>query len=111
MGDGLRLSSGPAWGLPEARAFTPVLCVSLTLPTPRPCPSPPRSLLLPQVPSAPRRFRIRQPNPEVINLEWDHPEHPNGILIGYTLRYAPCTFCPASSSVTWGSETVFSAPS
>ncbi|XP_021054853.1 neurofascin isoform X6 [Mus pahari] len=41
------------------------------------------------LPSAPRRFRVRQPNLETINLEWDHPEHPNGILIGYTLRYVP----------------------
>ncbi|KAM6457041.1 neurofascin isoform 11-T16 [Liasis olivaceus] len=39
------------------------------------------------VPSAPRYFRIRQPNLETITLEWEHPEHPNGILIGYTLRY------------------------
>ncbi|XP_054546581.1 neurofascin isoform X4 [Talpa occidentalis] len=39
------------------------------------------------VPSAPRRFRVRQPTPETINLEWDHPEHPNGIMIGYTLKY------------------------
>ncbi|XP_028732393.1 neurofascin isoform X17 [Peromyscus leucopus] len=39
------------------------------------------------LPSAPRRFRVRQPNLETINLEWDHPEHPNGILIGYTLKY------------------------
>nr|XP_031294605.1 neurofascin isoform X7 [Camelus dromedarius] len=39
------------------------------------------------VPSAPRRFRVRQPNLETINLEWDHPEHPNGILTGYTLKY------------------------
>ncbi|KAM4861290.1 neurofascin isoform 4-T4 [Thomomys bottae] len=39
------------------------------------------------VPSAPRRFRVRQPNLETINLEWDHPEHPNGILIGYVLKY------------------------
>uniref|UniRef100_A0A8C3WP67 Neurofascin n=1 Tax=Catagonus wagneri TaxID=51154 RepID=A0A8C3WP67_9CETA len=39
------------------------------------------------VPSAPRRFRVRQPSLETINLEWDHPEHPNGILIGYTLKY------------------------
>nr|XP_020858645.1 neurofascin isoform X1 [Phascolarctos cinereus] len=40
------------------------------------------------VPSAPRRFRVRQPNLETINLEWDHPEeHPNGILTGYNLRY------------------------
>ncbi|XP_045438989.1 neurofascin isoform X6 [Pipistrellus kuhlii] len=41
------------------------------------------------VPSAPRRFRVRQPNPQTINLEWDHPEHPNGILTGYSLRYVP----------------------
>uniref|UniRef100_A0A8D2Q4U1 Neurofascin n=1 Tax=Varanus komodoensis TaxID=61221 RepID=A0A8D2Q4U1_VARKO len=39
------------------------------------------------LPSAPRYFRIRQPNLETITLEWEHPEHPNGILIGYTLRY------------------------
>ncbi|XP_012513288.1 PREDICTED: neurofascin isoform X2 [Propithecus coquereli] len=39
------------------------------------------------LPSAPRRLRVRQPNLETINLEWDHPEHPNGILTGYTLRY------------------------
>ncbi|XP_049626551.1 neurofascin isoform X9 [Suncus etruscus] len=39
------------------------------------------------VPSAPRRFRVRQPNLETIHLEWDHPEHPNGIVIGYTLKY------------------------
>ncbi|XP_042318280.1 neurofascin isoform X12 [Sceloporus undulatus] len=39
------------------------------------------------VPSIPRYFRIRQPNLETITLEWEHPEHPNGILIGYTLRY------------------------
>nr|XP_028590128.1 neurofascin isoform X27 [Podarcis muralis] len=38
-------------------------------------------------PSPPRYFRIRQPNLETITMEWEHPEHPNGILIGYTLRY------------------------
>ncbi|XP_059531020.1 neurofascin isoform X7 [Myotis daubentonii] len=41
------------------------------------------------LPSAPRRFRVRQPNLQTINLEWDHPEHPNGILTGYSLRYLP----------------------
>ncbi|XP_071306585.1 neurofascin isoform X9 [Agelaius tricolor] len=41
------------------------------------------------VPSAPRYLRIRQPNLEIINLEWDHPEHPNGIITGYTLQYTP----------------------
>ncbi|XP_040472585.1 neurofascin isoform X19 [Falco naumanni] len=39
------------------------------------------------LPSSPRYLRIRQPNLEVINLEWDHPEHPNGVLTGYNLRY------------------------
>ncbi|XP_060087341.1 neurofascin isoform X22 [Heteronotia binoei] len=39
------------------------------------------------LPSAPRYFKIRQPNVDTITLEWEHPEHPNGILIGYTLRY------------------------
>ncbi|KAM6108162.1 neurofascin isoform 3-T3 [Pterocles gutturalis] len=39
------------------------------------------------VPSSPRYLRIRQPNLESINLEWDHPEHPNGVLTGYSLRY------------------------
>ncbi|XP_069627091.1 neurofascin isoform X22 [Haliaeetus albicilla] len=39
------------------------------------------------LPSSPRYLRIRQPNLESINLEWDHPEHPNGILTGYSLRY------------------------
>uniref|UniRef100_A0A8C3VGC7 Neurofascin n=1 Tax=Catharus ustulatus TaxID=91951 RepID=A0A8C3VGC7_CATUS len=43
------------------------------------------------LPSSPRYLRIRQPNLEIINLEWDHPEHPNGIITGYTLRYQPCT--------------------
>ncbi|XP_071434841.1 neurofascin isoform X15 [Pithys albifrons albifrons] len=41
------------------------------------------------LPSAPRYLRIRQPNLEIINLEWDHPEHPNGVLTGYSLRYQP----------------------
>uniref|UniRef100_A0A8C8SDZ4 Neurofascin n=1 Tax=Pelusios castaneus TaxID=367368 RepID=A0A8C8SDZ4_9SAUR len=39
------------------------------------------------LPSAPRYLRIRQPNLETITLEWDQPEHPNGILTGYNLRY------------------------
>ncbi|KAM6233021.1 neurofascin isoform 18-T21 [Spheniscus humboldti] len=39
------------------------------------------------LPSSPRYLRIRQPNLESINLEWDQPEHPNGVLTGYNLRY------------------------
>ncbi|XP_031989063.1 neurofascin isoform X27 [Corvus moneduloides] len=41
------------------------------------------------LPSSPRYLRIRQPNLEIINLEWDHPEHPNGVITGYTLQYKP----------------------
>ncbi|NWU53848.1 NFASC protein, partial [Dromas ardeola] len=49
------------------------------------------------VPSSPRYLRIRQPNLESINLEWDHPEHPNGVLTGYNLRYqASSTTCLSS---------------
>ncbi|NWX14884.1 NFASC protein, partial [Aegotheles bennettii] len=56
------------------------------------------------VPSSPRYLRIRQPNLESINLEWDHPEHPNGVLTGYNLRYQASTMTCLSSSVN-GSKT------
>ncbi|NXN97902.1 NFASC protein, partial [Rhinopomastus cyanomelas] len=59
------------------------------------------------VPSSPRYLRIRQPNLESINLEWDHPEHPNGVLTGYNLRYqasqaeaAACLSSPVNGSKT-----------
>ncbi|XP_030076414.1 neurofascin isoform X2 [Microcaecilia unicolor] len=39
------------------------------------------------VPSAPRYLRVRQPNLQSIILEWGPPEHPNGILTGYSLQY------------------------
>ncbi|NXV42647.1 NFASC protein, partial [Uria aalge] len=51
------------------------------------------------VPSSPRYLRIRQPNLESINLEWDHPEHPNGVLTGYNLRYQASTTTCLSSPV------------
>ncbi|NXJ39117.1 NFASC protein, partial [Ciconia maguari] len=56
------------------------------------------------VPSSPRYLRIRQPNLESINLEWDHPEHPNGVLTGYNLRYQASTTTCLSSPVN-GSKT------
>lgn len=94
-------------GGPQISAFIPVLCFcvfSSCPPSSSPCHRP-CSLLLPQVPSAPRRFRVRQPNLETIHLEWDHPEHPNGILTGYTLKYVACTFCPSFSWIIWESGT------
>ncbi|XP_030631986.1 neurofascin homolog (chicken) a isoform X2 [Chanos chanos] len=39
------------------------------------------------LPAAPKYFRIVQRNTETIHLEWDEPPEPNGVLIGYTLRY------------------------
>ncbi|XP_030076416.1 neurofascin isoform X4 [Microcaecilia unicolor] len=39
------------------------------------------------LPSAPRYLRVRQPNLQSIILEWGPPEHPNGILTGYSLQY------------------------
>uniref|UniRef100_A0A803W5H3 Neurofascin n=1 Tax=Ficedula albicollis TaxID=59894 RepID=A0A803W5H3_FICAL len=52
------------------------------------------------VPSSPRYLRIRQPNLEIINLEWDHPEHPNGIITGYVLRYLPFNGTRTGRTVT-----------
>ncbi|XP_071993643.1 neurofascin isoform X9 [Engystomops pustulosus] len=39
------------------------------------------------VPSQPKNFRFYDPNRELIILEWSPPEHPNGNLTGYSLRY------------------------
>ncbi|KAM4794864.1 neurofascin isoform 4-T4 [Rhinophrynus dorsalis] len=39
------------------------------------------------VPSAPKYFRVHEPNRETIVLEWGPPEHPNGNLTSYNLRF------------------------
>ncbi|XP_018427163.1 PREDICTED: neurofascin isoform X8 [Nanorana parkeri] len=39
------------------------------------------------LPSQPKNFRFSEPNREIINLEWSPPEHPNGNITGYNLRY------------------------
>ncbi|XP_075709884.1 neurofascin isoform X15 [Rhinoderma darwinii] len=39
------------------------------------------------LPSQPKNFRFSEPNREVIILEWGPPEHPNGNLTGYGIRY------------------------
>ncbi|XP_072280901.1 neurofascin isoform X9 [Pyxicephalus adspersus] len=38
-------------------------------------------------PSQPKNFRFSEPNREIIILEWSPPEHPNGNLTGYSLRF------------------------
>ncbi|XP_073523131.1 neurofascin isoform X17 [Phyllobates terribilis] len=39
------------------------------------------------LPSQPKNFRFSEPNRETIFLDWSPPEHPNGNLTGYGLRY------------------------
>ncbi|XP_073443290.1 neurofascin isoform X11 [Dendrobates tinctorius] len=39
------------------------------------------------LPSQPKNFRFSEPNRETIYLDWSPPEHPNGNLTGYGLRY------------------------
>ncbi|KAM4794863.1 neurofascin isoform 3-T3 [Rhinophrynus dorsalis] len=39
------------------------------------------------LPSAPKYFRVHEPNRETIVLEWGPPEHPNGNLTSYNLRF------------------------
>ncbi|XP_031752700.1 neurofascin isoform X13 [Xenopus tropicalis] len=41
------------------------------------------------LPSAPKYFRVYEPNREMIVVEWGHPEHPNGNLTAYNLRIQP----------------------
>ncbi|KAJ7999513.1 hypothetical protein DPEC_G00195210 [Dallia pectoralis] len=39
------------------------------------------------VPDAPKFLKIVQKSPDYVRLDWDKPLEPNGILIGYTLKY------------------------
>uniref|UniRef100_A0A8C9W333 Neurofascin homolog (chicken) a n=1 Tax=Scleropages formosus TaxID=113540 RepID=A0A8C9W333_SCLFO len=39
------------------------------------------------LPGVPKFFRIKRWRTDTIHLEWEKPEEPNGILIGYTLKY------------------------
>ncbi|XP_066456251.1 neurofascin isoform X3 [Eleutherodactylus coqui] len=39
------------------------------------------------LPSQPKNFRFSEPNREVIFLDWSPPEHPNGNLTGYSVRF------------------------
>lgn len=39
------------------------------------------------VPDAPRFFTINRKNVDTVHLEWGKPLEPNGILIGYQLKY------------------------
>lgn len=39
------------------------------------------------VPDAPKFFRISRRGFDTIHLQWDKPLEPNGLLIGYQLKY------------------------
>ncbi|XP_037534488.1 neurofascin [Nematolebias whitei] len=60
------------------------------------------------VPDAPRFFRINRRSVDTIYMEWDKPLEPNGIIIGYMLKYqsvngsrlGPLQFESFSSNVT-----------
>ncbi|XP_061495941.1 neuronal cell adhesion molecule isoform X7 [Rhineura floridana] len=41
------------------------------------------------VPSAPSFLKITNPNLESLTLEWGPPSHPNGVLVGYILKFQP----------------------
>nr|XP_056703712.1 neuronal cell adhesion molecule isoform X22 [Euleptes europaea] len=41
------------------------------------------------VPSAPSFLKITNPSLDSLTLEWGPPTHPNGVLIGYTLKFQP----------------------
>ncbi|XP_070611641.1 neuronal cell adhesion molecule isoform X8 [Erythrolamprus reginae] len=41
------------------------------------------------VPSAPTFLKITNQNLDCLTLEWGPPSHPNGVLLGYTLKFQP----------------------
>ncbi|XP_063165496.1 neuronal cell adhesion molecule isoform X5 [Candoia aspera] len=53
-------------------------------------PSPDETFKTPEgVPSAPSFLKITNQNLDSLTLEWGPPSHPNGVLVGYTLRFQP----------------------
>ncbi|XP_063308279.1 neurofascin isoform X4 [Pelobates fuscus] len=52
------------------------------------------------VPSAPRNVRVYEPNRETVVLEWGHPEHPNGNLTAFNLRYQAFNGSRSAKAVT-----------
>ncbi|XP_025021052.1 neuronal cell adhesion molecule isoform X3 [Python bivittatus] len=53
-------------------------------------PSPDETFKTPEgVPSAPSFLKITNQNLGSLTLEWGPPSHPNGVLVGYTLKFQP----------------------
>lgn len=54
------------------------------------------AVFLSLVPSVPRSFRIQQRHLDSIYVDWDIPAEPNGVIIGYSLKYQTGTQNPTS---------------
>ncbi|XP_042322737.1 neuronal cell adhesion molecule isoform X5 [Sceloporus undulatus] len=53
-------------------------------------PTPDETFKTPEgVPSTPSYLKITNPNLDSLTLEWGPPSHPNGVLVGYTLKFQP----------------------
>uniref|UniRef100_A0A8D2KSG4 Neuronal cell adhesion molecule n=1 Tax=Varanus komodoensis TaxID=61221 RepID=A0A8D2KSG4_VARKO len=53
-------------------------------------PTPDETFKTPEgVPSAPSFLKITNPSLDSLTLEWGPPSHPNGVLVGYTLKFQP----------------------
>uniref|UniRef100_A0A803T4D0 Neuronal cell adhesion molecule n=1 Tax=Anolis carolinensis TaxID=28377 RepID=A0A803T4D0_ANOCA len=62
-------------------------------------PSPDEAFKTPEgVPSAPSFLKITNPNLDSLTLEWGPPSHPNGVLVGYTLKFQPKISIPANET-------------
>lgn len=59
---------------------------------------------LPAAPSAPSSVKFSELTTTSVNVSWEAPQFPNGVLEGYRLVYEPCT--PVDGE--WGSPS--SAP-
>uniref|UniRef100_A0A8C6XKN5 Neuronal cell adhesion molecule n=1 Tax=Naja naja TaxID=35670 RepID=A0A8C6XKN5_NAJNA len=49
-------------------------------------------------PSAPSFLKITHQNLDSLTLEWGPPSHPNGVLVGYTLKFQPKINIPANET-------------
>lgn len=57
---------------------------------------------LPTAPSAPSSVKFSELTTTSVNVSWEAPQFPNGVLEGYRLVYEPCT--PVDGE--WGSPSL-----
>lgn len=63
--------------------------------------------LPPAAPSAPSSVKFSELTTTSVNVSWEAPQFPNGVLEGYRLVYEPCTpvdgeWGPRRSCLAWG---------